>query len=202
MSYQNPPIYCDSIGLNPTTLPCCQANNQSASACRSNFGPNNQTFTHVCLSGDCISDCRNVSLLYSSAIQDLAYFGNGQASIRRYEACANVPAMAGYLSAGILSPFISSSISPYISQNASNDGLKSVTLAVTECLTSTCSNARNRGRCKEQCSAVNLLINSTTPNVEGLNACLHNLCTGGYKSLPYADADVIGIGVSVLVHRV
>jgi hypothetical protein len=30
----------------------------------------------------------------------------------------------------------------------------------------------------------------------GLDECLHTLCTGDQDSLPYADADVVGIGVS------
>ncbi|RYP12446.1 hypothetical protein DL765_007345 [Monosporascus sp. GIB2] len=40
-----------------------------------------------------------------------------------------------------------------------------------------------------------MLLNSTRPNIGGVNECLNKLCTGGYESLPYADADVVGIGV-------
>ncbi|KAF2110545.1 hypothetical protein BDV96DRAFT_195126 [Lophiotrema nucula] len=54
---------------------------------------------------------------------------------------------------------------------------------------------QNRTDCRGRCSAVNLLINNTHPNIQGLNGCLNSLCTRGYDSLPYADADVIGIGV-------
>jgi hypothetical protein len=54
------------------------------------------------------------------------------------------------------------------------------------------------GDCREPCSSVNMLINNTSPNIEGINKCLFSLCEGGFNSLPYADADVVGIGVSAL----
>ena len=56
--------------------------------------------------------------------------------------------------------------------------------------------SRRRGVCSRDCSAVNMLINSTMPDIRGVNQCLHTLCTSNYDALPYADADVVGIGVS------
>ncbi|KAF2799252.1 hypothetical protein K505DRAFT_266015 [Melanomma pulvis-pyrius CBS 109.77] len=190
------PIFCNSIGnTTAAALQCCHPNNQTSSICQVDFDPNGPTFLGGCSSGDCIAECQDIGLLYSSVAQIDPYFGNGKAPIRRYQTCANVPAMAGYLSHNALEPSISSSVLPFVSPHTTDDDLRKVTRAITECLTSTCENARNRSICSSQCSAVNLLINSTTPNVEGLNDCLGSLCNGHYGSLPFADADVIGIGV-------
>lgn len=191
------PLFCDNIGNTNDTLRCCYPNNQTASVCTRNFNnPAVDTFTGGCRSGQCLTDCQDVSIIYSSLLQDDAFEGNGSAPIRRYLTCANVPNMAGYLAQGVLSPDIRSQVERFIPNDASDDALKGVTSAVTGCLTATCSNARNKERCQSQCSSVNLLVNNTMPDVQGINLCLNTLCTGDYQSLPYADADVVGIGVS------
>ena len=167
---------------------------------KTSMHPATPTFTGGCDGGNCISSCQNTKLLYSSEQQDDPYMGNGRAPIRRYLTCANVPAMAGYLSQHVLEKNVSSTVSRYIPQGTTKDDMKAVTLAVTDCLTSTCRNARNKGSCRSSCSAVNLLTNNTSPNLQGLDECLNSLCTGGYHSLPWADADVIGIGVCICNH--
>jgi hypothetical protein len=103
--------------------------------------------------------------------------------------------MAGYTSQGLLQDNISSIVEPHVSPDASAQNLTRITAAVTECLTQTCRASRHKSVCTSSCSAVNMLINNTAPNIEGVNSCLNTLCTGGYDSLPFADADVIGIGV-------
>ncbi|KAF2678340.1 hypothetical protein K458DRAFT_423276 [Lentithecium fluviatile CBS 122367] len=148
-----------------------------------------------CPNGDCMVDCANVTNIYQSILQNKAYEGDGSGPIRRYRTCANVPAVAGYLEQGILNENIKSTIGNFEPNNAPDEGLKAVTSAVTECLTFTCRNARNKTDCKEPCSAVNMLINNTMPNIEGVNDCLSSLCKGDYNSLPYAEADIVGIGV-------
>lgn len=189
------PLFCDNIGNTTDQLDCCFPNEPTSQACRNNFNPNAKTFYGGCYNGDCLKTCSNVTDIYQSLAQDDPYEGNGSGPIRRYLTCANVPAMAGYLSQDVLEQNISSSIGAHVSREASGDQLKGVTSAVTDCLTSTCRNARNKSRCRDPCSAVNLLINNTTPSVQGVNSCLYSLCDGGYNSLPYADADIVGIGV-------
>ena len=110
-----------------------------------------------------------------------------------------MPSIAGYPSQQhVLEPYITSSIANNISSTATNDDKKKGTHAVTECLTQTCRNARNRKDCRGPCSAVNLLVNSSMPDVQGISNCLLSLCSTGYDALPYADADVVGIGVSAI----
>ncbi|KAF2465397.1 uncharacterized protein BDR25DRAFT_345978 [Lindgomyces ingoldianus] len=189
-------LYCDSIG-NTTSdkLHCCYLDDQGASICQENFSPTAATFSGGCTNGDCITDCQNLTLLYSSLLQNDPFEGNGLAPKRRYLTCANVPNIASYYSNGLLEPNISSSLMPYFSRNTTDGDLRRITTSVTGCLTSTCRAARNRTLCTGVCSPVNLLTNSTNPNLRGLNECFNTLCTGRYSSLPYADADVIGIGV-------
>ena len=188
-------IFCDNIGNTTNKLHCCYANQQSSSVCERDLYTSVPWFSGGCDGGDCVANCQNSTWLYESKIQDDAYEGNGFGPIRRYQTCANVPAIAGYASQGALSSNISAVVESYVSPNATAASLTGITSTVTECLTQTCRASRNRGACESSCSAVNLITNSTTPNVQSLNSCLNTLCGGQWDSLPYADADVIGIGV-------
>ncbi|KAF1845103.1 uncharacterized protein K460DRAFT_103095 [Cucurbitaria berberidis CBS 394.84] len=191
------PLFCENLGSTKDDLRCCYPDSQDASTCRYNFNnPDVHTFSGGCdETGDCLGDCQDVSVIYSSLTQDDALKGTGIAPIRRYLTCANVPNMAGYLDQDVLTPDIRSQVERYIPRNATERSLKDITFAVTECLTATCRNARHGNACEVQCSGVNLLVNSTTPSLHGINQCLNTLCTGEYDSLPFADADVVGIGV-------
>lgn len=195
------PLFCDNVGETNNSLQCCYLDDQDSPICQENFNnPKKKTFLEGCPNRNCITDCQNLTLLYSSILQVDPTEGNGKGPIRRYLTCANVPNMAQHFSRSVLDPKISMQIERHVSRDASIDSLKGITFTVTECLTATCRNARDKEICQNQCSSVNLLINSTTPNITGLNQCLNSLCTGNYHSLPYADADVIGVGVSDLFY--
>ncbi|KAF2491244.1 hypothetical protein BU16DRAFT_621842 [Lophium mytilinum] len=197
MANPNTALFCDNIGHSNATsdLECCYLNDQNSSVCQRNFGAGSGTFSGGCnLTGNCIADCQSTEVLYSSVAQLSAYGGTGFGPIRRFATCVNIPAMAGYSSHKLLGN-LASVIDPHLPQNRTNADLSGVTSAVTECLTQTCRASRNKKACINSCAPVNLLTNSTTPNIEGVNDCLHTLCHGGYDSLPYADADIIGIGV-------
>jgi hypothetical protein len=189
------PLFCNNIG-NPA-FDCCYAANQSTEICRNVF-KDQQVFANVC-DDDCLINCADVNYLYGSVLEVEGLKGSGIAPIRRYSTCANVPNIAGYLDHNILEPSILSQVEKYIPRNTSQDNLKRITFALTDCLTATCRNARQPSRCEYTCSGVNLLMNGTTPNVKGLSKCLETLCTGEERSLPFADADVVGVGVSAPV---
>lgn len=198
MAQLNGALYCDNIGDTANGLQCCYLNDRLSPVCQRNFLANNNTFSRGCPSGNCITDCQNIGILYSSENQNDPYEGNGRAPIQRYRTCANVPAMVGYSSQPFLTSALPTSINTYVPADTSQDDLKKVTAAITECLTQTCRASRNKTACESNCSPVNMLTNNTTPNLLGVNQCLNTLCTGGYNSLPFADADVIGIGVRFL----
>lgn len=191
-------LFCDNIGETSSDLRCCYVNNQTAPICRLSFNSSGPIFSSGCNNGNCISKCLNPKFLYGSESQDDASTGNGQAPIQRFRTCTNVPAMARFAAQGSLSEEIAVLVSQHVPFNASAASLRNVTSLVTECLTQTCKASRNQRACSGACSAVNMLESSTMPSIGGVNECLNQLCTGGYDSLPYADADVVGIGVSVI----
>lgn len=192
-------IYCENIGSTNGTLNCCYPDDQASPTCRRIFAANATTFSMGCLAGNCIRGCQKDANIYKSLVQDGYLGADGRGPIRRFQICSNVPAMAGYLSHQALEQDIASSIANNISSNATGDEMSNVTSAITDCLTQTCWHARRQRGCSEPCSAVNMLVNSTIPNVQGINDCLLSLCSTGYDALPYADADVVGIGVSAVV---
>lgn len=190
-------LFCDNVGRTYSDLRCCYINNQTSSTCHDAFNATGPTFHGGCDDRDCVSQCQNTTSLFMSASQDDVITGNGLAPIQRFRTCVNVPTMAGFASHGVLSDEIAVLVNRHIASDVPPAGLENVTNAVTECLTQTCKASRRRRLCSRDCSAVNMLRNSTTPDIRGVNQCLNVLCTGGYHSLPYADADVVGIGVFV-----
>lgn len=188
-------LFCDNVGKTFSDLRCCYINNQTSPRCRIDFNETGTTFSGGCDDGDCISQCQNTTLLFFSQSQVEASTGNGRAPIQRFRTCVNVPRMAGFASNRLLSDDIASLVGRHIPSNVLVGGLRNVTNAVTECLTQTCKASRRRRACSRDCSAVNMLINSTMPDIRGVNQCLNTLCTSDYNALPFADADVVGIGV-------
>lgn len=193
------PIFCDNIGIgNASALHCCYLESQNSSDCREFFNPSANTLvlSHP-NSKHWIDICTNNSQLYSSKTQ-ITLAGDGRSLYRRYNVCANLPAIASFSSQGLLNDQISSYVAPHIQRNPTDFELMNVTSNVASCLTQTCRKARNPRTCLQQCSPVRLLVNSTFSNITGLDTCLNTLCSGNDSSLPYADPDVIGIGVSLL----
>lgn len=191
------PIACMSIGSSLENPSCCYTNDQSDPICENLT--NGSLLQNGCPSNDCISDCSDVKQIYASRLQQ-NLTGNGYLPIARYMACANVPSIASYADQGVLSPNINKSVQQYLIPNTSEDDLQTVTSAVTDCLSSTCRNSRNSSFCYDEfCSPVKLLQSNISPNVEEINTCLYTLCSHPVQVLPWADADVIGIGVGSFV---
>lgn len=186
------PIACSDIGSRGN-MSCCYLNDQNSSICRSLFPPVHGVLENGCLTDNCINNCDPIEL-YNTSLQQTG-IGNGVAAIWKYKACANIPTIAGYASQGLLSPSINRSIQNFITPQTSEGNLQRVTAAVTDCISSTCRVSRNSKFCYDDCSPVMLLRNNTSPNLEGIHRCLNVLCADPMKSLPWADADVIGIGV-------
>jgi len=190
-------VACIDIGSGATGLSCCHVHNQSDPTCQDIFSQQDGLLQKGCQSDHCVADCQNARILYSSLVQTNLN-GSGQVPIARYAACVNVPAIFRSLSQGALTPNFSSAAQQYVSTNITENSLQNITSTVTDCLSSTCRNSRNSDLCYDNyCSPVKLLANSTTPNITAINGCLNQLCYSGFSALPYADADVVGIGVGV-----
>ncbi|OCK87740.1 uncharacterized protein K441DRAFT_592582 [Cenococcum geophilum 1.58] len=175
-------------------MSCCYTNDQSNPICERLFPPEGSFLKYGCLTGNCVNDC-DPRKLYNSTLQQNGA-GNGQMPILKYMACANIPSIASYANRDVLSPNITKSIQKFIFPHTTEDSLQNVTSAVTDCLSSTCRRSRDSTFCyTNYCSPVKLLRNNTSPNLEAIHTCLNTLCDKTVKALPWADTDVIGIGV-------
>ena len=187
------PIACSDIGSGGK-MSCCYTNDQSNPICEKLFPPEGSFLENGCLTGNCMNNC-DPRQLYNSTLQQLG-IGNGKMPILKYGACANIPSIASYANQGMLSPNITKSIQKFIFPHTTEDSLQYVTSAVTDCISSTCRESRNSTFCyTDYCSPVKLLRNNTSPDLGMINTCLNTLCDNTVKASPWADTDVIGIGV-------
>lgn len=189
------PFFCNNIGN--STLNCCNIDNQNSKQCQDIFSVRESVFGSDMPAPNYLEDCTSLEFIYGSVLDNTAFAGTGTRPYQRYQVCASLSSMINYRNQSLLEPDLGSKVQDYVPTRAPSDTLKRINLAVTDCLTATCQNARDVGHCRSKCSAVSLLVNSTAPNVTGLHNCLQELCTGNQSSLPYADADVVGIGVCV-----
>jgi hypothetical protein len=177
-------VFCPGIGEIPDPSRfCCTLG--TPDRCYDYYG-----FFDECPSGNCIEDCKNATWLYDPLTQQTVL-----SPFRKFWTCVNVPGVARLDQAGLLTPDGSARVQQYISQSTTVADLKNITSTVTQCLADTCSVARNSEQCFESCRPINLITNTTMPNVAGISTCLYDLCTANIDSLPFASEDIIGIGV-------
>ena len=172
-STTGPLIACHRLG-NLGQTECCYASSNNSSIC--NYIASyvfNSTDQGGCPTGNCFKDCNNLTQIYSSLQQDLVISGNGAGPRRRFQACLNVPYVARAQSAGLLSPDFTQRAQDQIPRDNREKGLRDATAAVTDCLSSTCRNARGRKECYDNyCAPTKLLINNTTPSADCLGPIL------------------------------
>lgn len=196
MNGSSDPIACIDIGSSPTAT-CCYANDLSNPTCTKIFTQEASLLGTACQPGQCFEDCSDITNLYVSKLQQ-NLTGNGILPILTYGACVNIPAMTRFADEfkGMLPANVTQTLQQYVAPNATDDALRSVTSAVTDCLSSTCRKSRNSNfYYTDHCSPVRLLTNNTSPDLEAINNCLYTLCSNGMEALPWADTDVVGIGV-------
>lgn len=206
-------VACDGIGkflsLNHPIASdvCCYLHDQESAACRRIFAPTNGLLDSACLTSpekcDLFNRCRSPGTLYTSAEQNNGR-GNGSLLLARYKACANLPTIATLSGQGLLLQYIDEVARKHlpIGPDHSEFGLslQQITSSVTDCLSSTCRSARDNSYCYyNACSSVRLISNGSLPNIAGINSCLNNICNTGTGALPWADADIVGVGVSTAI---
>ncbi|KAH6845645.1 hypothetical protein B0I37DRAFT_190076 [Chaetomium sp. MPI-CAGE-AT-0009] len=153
-------VACDGLGeylsLSDTVArdQCCYLNDQNSTACKRIFVPTNGLLDSACMSSPEIcrlySRCRFAETLYTSAEQN-NQVGNGSVLLARYKACANLPIIASFSSQGLLQPHIEQVVQKHLrlgpNESAFPGSLEEITLSVTDCLSSTCSSARDNSYC-------------------------------------------------------
>lgn len=188
-------FFCYPAGLPSSVLQCCGFHDDpNSNPCDlltvPDFG-----VSSWCPTGDCISDCQNLTSLYYLPVSFDP--SQGDQAMFFYNACLNLPTVYGFFKQGLLSAAYNGSLSGYFPDTVSVEALQTITSAVTHCLITTCDQSRDSQACTELCSPSNLLINSTTPSFNGVSECLYFLCTdyNGHGGVPYANSDIVGIGV-------
>ncbi|CAJ2513542.1 Uu.00g016610.m01.CDS01 [Anthostomella pinea] len=186
MASTPPEVACIDIG-SKDGIQCYSLDDLSPPACRAAFPPGGRT-------GILDEGCRSNNRCTTTGGRRLQQRRLGP--VRRFAACVNAPSISRLLTAELLPSNITDIVGQYDLLGASEGSLMSVTSDVTDCLSSTCRHARGSHRCYDQhCSPVRLLVNNTVPNLTAVDDCLGWLCNSRYDALPYADSDVIGVGV-------
>jgi hypothetical protein len=166
-------------------------------------------FDRLCPSGDCIMDCQNMTRVFQalpSGIQaDRQTYGRkgGNSSITLFGVCTNLGQASSIIPSSsqnkILEPF-------FRTKDSTSTNVTKVTTKIASCYASTCDLTREPYKCKEACAVDNFLGNPSRLNFNFANnntgslACISRLCDNTC-GLPYANQDVLGVGVSTSLSR-
>ena len=158
-----------------------------------------QPFEQLCPSGDCWQDCQDLERLYSPVpsgifASDATAYGRPP-NITFWSLCAGLTNITESFQAGVAPEAEAATFQPFFN-NKTQENLRSVTAATTQCWTDTCAKARWPDKCADPCAAVNILENQTVTQLKGTRECIQAVCSG-VDGLPFGNQDVVGIGVSV-----
>jgi hypothetical protein len=156
-------------------------------------------FDALCPSHDCISDCQNYTRLFEEVPSPFTNFAqtygksvDGQPpNTTVFGVCSNL----GSITAGISTGVVAQSVQPYFPLQRQSD-IGQVSATLTSCLISTCDASREPENCIEACNIPNLYSATNSTNLTAVTACLSLIC-GNTCALPYANQDVMGVGVLV-----
>lgn len=162
-------------------------------------------FAQLCPSGNCIDDCRNRARIFQAVpdgveatVQDYGQPDkSGKVNITVFGLCTNLVSAHKLVKADG-SEMVKSFFTLPSHMNAVTDPFKQVALDIAACLSDTCSRTRDPSRCMTVCSMRHLLNNNTDTFDwrDAMLNCTRKLCRPS-DVLPYANQDVLGIGVSV-----
>ena len=145
-------------------------------------------FQAKCPSGNCIADCLEPGSMYNNVSQ-IKY----SSEVPLYAVCTASTNVTRRIHDGSVSTEYASTLSTFF-PDVNTTTLEQITATTTTCLTETCLQGRHRDTCQQLCSPAHLLVNNTTPSSQGQQDCLMALCYST-EVLPFADQDIIGVGV-------
>lgn len=159
-------------------------------------------FAQLCPSRNCIEDCRNYTRIFQSVpdyveatVHDYGQPDkSGKVNITVFGLCTNLVSAAKLADD---SQTVKSFFTPEIQINVVSDPYKQAAIGIAACLSDTCGRTRYPALCANNCSIRKLLTNNTDAfDWEHAMLCSRQLCKPSYV-LPYANQDVLGIGVSL-----
>lgn len=180
---------------------CDFTRNQSSPSCISLSQFGSSPLDQLCPTKNCLEACQDIERLYQvvpSGVQvpSILYGSAKNASefVTLYGLCAGYSNSSHVLNDDTLPVDQVNLVKPYFPSAAESD-LQNLTNGVTQCLSDTCAKAVGSSKCTVKCSPAQLLLNSTTPNLAGAQACFEELCHSS-SGLPFGNQDVVGPGVS------
>lgn len=156
-----------------------------------------------CPSGDCMKDCQDMervfSALPSGVKADALTYGrpNSNTSVSLFGICTNLDHVTTVLPTYKKMDKVGSFFN--VTKGA-RPNITRTTAKIASCYASTCDLTREPDKCKEACAMDNFLAGPDRLNFNlqnnntGAMACISRLCDNTC-GLPYANQDVLGIGV-------
>ena len=159
----------------------------------------NADFDTLCPSRDCVQDCQNYTRLFEEVpyliTDSFEVYGksiNGQPpNTTLFGVCSNLGNIYDGIAAGI-TPQSTESYFPLSRQEDTGQ----VSSSLVSCLASTCDASREPQNCASACNMTVLYPSGASTNLTAVTGCLSLIC-GNTCGLPYADQDVLGVGVLV-----
>lgn len=158
-------------------------------------------FDALCPTHDCVHDCQNYTRLFEEVpyliTEPFNTYGksinNQPPNITLFGLCSNLANIYDGISENTNAQ-LRDSYFPITSQD--DVGLVSSTLAT--CLATTCDYSRDSQNCIAACDMPVLYSGGAATNLTAVTACLSMIC-GNTCGLPYANQDVMGVGVSNII---
>ena len=156
------------------------------------------SFNKLCPNGNCYDECHNTRRLYQAVPDGLNQTSNSyssQSGMTLFGICSNLQAINRYIS---ITPArdVSQSVKSYFKAPLNlEDYTLQVSTNISSCLATSCDLSRDSENCNDYCSLTALLPGSSGLNLTQAAGCLNRIC-GNTCGLPYANQDVLGVGVS------
>ena len=180
---------------------CDFTRNQSSPSCISLSQFCTTPLDQLCPTNNCLEACQDIERLYQVVpsgvqvtFQEYGSAENASEFVTLYGICAGYSNISRALNDDTLPADQVNLAKPYF-PSATESDLQHLTNGVAQCLSDTCAKAVDSSNCTDPCSPAHLLLNSTTPNLAGAQACFQELCHTS-SGLPFGNQDVVGPGVS------
>ena len=182
----------------------CQNTRDDKLSCLSLSQFATSNFDQLCPSGNCLEACEDLERLYGVVPPGMQVQADNFGLPTRipdmvtlYGICLGYANISRALDGGFIPQKEAGVLRPLFPSNAEDD-LQRVSNGASHCLSETCEKSANRSGCAWDCSPARILLNSTTPRLSGPYQCLKTICEGS-AGLPFANQDVVGVGVGGLV---
>ena len=157
-------------------------------------------FDQLCPSGNCINDCYNFTRLFQFVPDHIQtdpwkYGRLNPPDVTFFGLCSNLAMITAlaYTDAGskIKSSF------PILNATEGITASRNVALNISNCFSNTCESTRDPSICTAYCSAADMVSQDNLLDIVGnTQLCISQLCSSD-SALPYANAEIFGIGVGV-----